>query len=150
MAEGTVIEFTADLKALSEALNVTVATCLRRTALQVHTGVVLKTPVDTGRARGSWGISVGQPGDYVLPEGNYGGAEAVEVARQQQRNLAQVTEENPYQVVWVYNNLPYIEALENGHSQQAPNGMVVLTLAEVEAEIDAQLEAIAKQTLVEK
>lgn len=35
-----------------------------------------------------------------------------------------------YGVHYLYNNLPYAVALENGHSTQAPNGMVGLTIVE--------------------
>ena len=38
-------------------------------------------------------------------------------------------------VIFITNNLPYINALENGHSDQAPSGMLAVTLNEVEAGI---------------
>ena len=143
MAEGTVLEFQADLKTFSDAIGVTVEVGTKRVVLQVHNGVVEKTPVLTGRARGSWGISLDSPGTYVLPEGNYG----IENAKDQQRNLEAYTAENPYREVWVFNNLAYIEALNMGHSKKAPAQFVELTLAEVAAEIDALLEAVAQETL---
>ena len=38
--------------------------------------------------------------------------------------------------VWtIANNLPYVEALENGHSKQAPAGMVKLALLDVTTEL---------------
>ena len=37
----------------------------------------------------------------------------------------------PGESIWISNNLPYITALEDGHSKQAPAGMVALSLAEV-------------------
>jgi hypothetical protein len=39
------------------------------------------------------------------------------------------------QEVFIVNNLAYVEALENGHSKQAPNGFVKLAMMEVEADI---------------
>lgn len=146
MAEGTLQELKVDFAALAQAVNLTIEQAIRYTALRVHNGVIEKTPVDTGRARGSWGLSLGSPGTYELPEGNYGPDGGAQRARAEQQNLDQLTGENP-QDVWIFNNLPYIEALENGHSQQAPLGMVAVTLAEVEAEIGAQLDAIAKANL---
>jgi hypothetical protein len=41
--------------------------------------------------------------------------------------------------IFITSNLPYMEALENGHSGQAPNGMVRITVAEIAAEIDSML-----------
>ena len=40
--------------------------------------------------------------------------------------------------IWISNNLPYIEALEEGHSQQAPHGMVALSLAEAEQGLELE------------
>ena len=150
MNEGTVLEFQADLKSFFAAIGVTVAEGTKRVVLQVHNGVVEKTPVLTGRARGSWGISLDSPGEYELPEGEYGPDGGAARAKAQQRELDQLTEANPFREVWVYNNLPYIDALENGHSQKAPLGMAAVTLAEVAAEIDALLEAVAQEHLTEK
>jgi hypothetical protein len=149
MAEGTVLEFTADLKELSRALNITVQQGARLTTLKVHNGLIEKTPVDTGRARGSWGISVDTPGTYELPEGQFGAEGGAALARMEQRNLEQVTEENPFREIWISNLLPYIERLNMGSSKQAPAQFVELTIAEVAAEIDAQLEAIAEANLRE-
>jgi len=36
-----------------------------------------------------------------------------------------------YQVVWISNNVDYIEELEHGHSWQAPHGMLAVTVAEL-------------------
>ena len=33
-------------------------------------------------------------------------------------------------VYWIFNNLDYIEALENGHSKQAPGGFIAPAIAE--------------------
>ncbi len=147
MAEGTVLEFKADLEGFSRALNRTVAQAVKYVALRIDNGVIEKMPVKSGRARGSVGMSLDSPGDYELPEGEYGDEEGASLAREQQRVLDELTEENPFREVWVFDNLPYIEPLENGHSQQAPLGMFAVTLAEVGAEIDAQLEAIAQENL---
>lgn len=40
------------------------------------------------------------------------------------------------QQIFILNNVEYIEALEEGHSQQAPAGMVRISIAEVELEIN--------------
>jgi hypothetical protein len=45
-------------------------------------------------------------------------------------------------VIWIYNNLPYIERLEFGHSQQAPLGMVRISIAEIETELYGALSQI--------
>lgn len=90
-------------------------------AMEVDAGVRAKTPVDTGNARASWNTSLNEPVYREQPAiGHPGNASAV----------AGMTKP---EVVYVTNSAEYISALENGHSKQAPQGMVALTIAEVEA-----------------
>ncbi|NBT33816.1 MAG: hypothetical protein EBT13_18445 [Rhodobacteraceae bacterium] len=41
-------------------------------------------------------------------------------------------------IIYIQNNLPYANRLENGWSGQAPQGMVALTVAEVSAAFDGR------------
>jgi len=83
--------------------------------------IIEDTPVDTGFARASWWKAVGVVGEHPSPpsKGSIGGL---------QRPLkGQVRLESS---VFLANNTEYIERLEYGHSQQAPQGMVRVNLAE--------------------
>ena len=144
MADGTVLQFKADLKAFSDAVGVTAGAATQKISLLIHDGCIDKTPVLSGRARGSWGISLDTVGDFVLPPGEYGldGGRA----RAQQRILRTLPKD-PYHVVIIYNNLDYIEELEMGSSRQAPAGMAAVTLAEVEAAVDGILAEEAQRNL---
>lgn len=95
----------------------------------------LKTPVDTGRARASWVISVGSINTSVAPEAASG---QKVVTADPSIPAVQVG-----QVAYVTNSLPYIRALEYGHSAQAPAGMVRLTAAEMPARIAALTRQVA-------
>lgn len=102
-------------------------------AKKVFVRLVQLTPVDTGYARSSWMIGLGGATDEALPEGTGGGRRAATTfARQQLPNLQGLLA-NPFEKVSIFNNAPYIQALEEGHSSQAPNGMVAITLAELQA-----------------
>lgn len=96
----------------------------RLIGLKVLRGVVLKTPVDTGRARSNWQLSINIPKTDVKKTTN---------------NTAVADGNNTLRTIklgediYITNNLPYIGRLERGHSKQAPRGMVALTLAEIEA-----------------
>lgn len=92
----------------------------RKVALEALGRVVRKTPVDTGRARSGWQTTVGQEPDSEvgLPDPVASGAAVL-------GNL------QPFETVYLSNNVPYIGFLENGSSQQAPNGMVAVTLQEL-------------------
>ena len=117
-------------------------------------GVVLLTPVDTGRARSSWNVSVGEPDGSVSE--SVGKAPTASSAGSALRSLG------VYQTVWIASGLPYIKVLEyggypkdpvrgswdrgakewriksvGGYSKQAPRGMVRLTVAGIKEALTA-------------
>jgi len=93
-------------------------TAVRVAAIKTFSKIIKMTPVDTGRARGNWfiGLDVGS-------ELNAGKV---------RKGPAYVAKELPDTIMgkktYLYNNLPYIEALEYGHSTQSPKGMVRVSL----------------------
>lgn len=97
-----------------------------KVALGVLSGVVLKTPVDTGRARGNWQTSIGTP---IEEEG---WIESPTMA-----GAAVMKTLTPFNVVFISNNVPYIIYLEDGSSDQAPAGMVTVTMAEMAEQYEA-------------
>lgn len=87
--------------------------------------IVMRTPVDTGRARGGWTISQ-QAGGVASPDTvDPKGSKALATARQVSRSA------DVRKPTWILNNVNYILRLEHGHSKQAPSGMVGLTVAEL-------------------
>ncbi len=119
--------FNLALKAASREVPQMHLTLQKRLALLGLRGVVFKTPVDTGRARGSWqagGVTNESVTDRLDPDG--GNAVSIGLA-----NLNAIRK--PFGVMFIFSNLPYIVPLEDGHSQQAPQGMVALTARELEA-----------------
>lgn len=100
---------------------------VKKIALEVLTRVVLKTPVQSGRARGNWFVTINEPdmsvADQVDPTGRLAIGEGTSV----------ITAMPSAQTVIIQNNLPYIGKLESGSSQQAPVGMVAVTIAEIKA-----------------
>jgi hypothetical protein len=103
------------------------AAALRMTALEIHRRVVFKTPVDTGRARANWQITLGTSKVRVLTDTDKSGTATIAAGLAVLRAMPQ-----PYDIL-IANNLPYIIPLEYGHSQQAPQGMVRTTLREMES-----------------
>ena len=127
-------------------------------AFEVLRRVVRRTPVDTGRARGGWQVTLHNPAENAGTKTDPSGADAVS-SGQAVIGLAQ-----PFQVIWISNNVEYIRILEeggfvppnpgpsktggssskagraarkgttlvkNGYSTQAPKGMVAITLREI-------------------
>lgn len=83
-------------------------------ATDAYTEVKSLTPIDTGFARSSWWMSLGETGSpgQVVTSATLG------------------------DVIRVANGAEYIVPLEYGHSAQAPNGMVRVTLARWPAIVD--------------
>lgn len=106
-------------------------TLVKAIAFEIFARVIFKTPVDTGRARGNWQISIGQPILSVLgldsaQDNAFAGfGEEGQAAASVLQNL------NPFDVVFISNNVPYILFLEDGTSDQAPFGMIAETFEEV-------------------
>jgi hypothetical protein len=122
--------FERDLNKFADGLGIRLETVIKRISLEVFTGVVRKTPVDTGRARAGWVIGIERPlnSPNLSPAQKFTPAEAERYATTE---LAELREIGPFSTVFISNSLPYIEALEEGSSKQAPEGMVAVTLTEV-------------------
>lgn len=100
---------------------------MRALVLETTSRLVTKTPVDTGRARGNWqvGTKVAAPGGTGDTDKSGTGSIAKAASILQSLNVGET--------VYITNGLPYIKALEDGHSTQAPQGMVKTTVAELKA-----------------
>ncbi|MEQ1792732.1 MAG: HK97 gp10 family phage protein [Nitrospira sp.] len=129
----SIISFEGDLDAFAKQVKLDYAKVVKRVAFDIFTRIVRKTPVDTGRARASWNLSIGTIDLTVAPEGQYPEMNTWDGEAKANAALATVTEKALLNdAIFITNNLPYIKELENGHSQQAPAGMVALSVLEVE------------------
>ena len=126
--------FEVDLRAFAKQIDVDLGTVVRKVVVDLHDNIIARTPVDTGRARASWGIERDSVGDFEQPE-DYTASSGEATADAQSQQFALEGWFDPYTVYWIFNNLKYILPLEFGHSMQAPTGMVAIALAEIEAEI---------------
>lgn len=96
-------------------------------ALEIHGQLVDNppegTPIDTGWASANWWPAVGSPAT-----GNSGQAAEGAVAGREAQRAAGVTQVLSYQLgqgsIYITNNVPYIDRLNNGWSQQSPAGFV--------------------------
>lgn len=126
--------FNVDLAAFAKQLGVSRAKVYRRTALELWNGITKRTPVDTGRARSSWNLAIGAPNPTVpaemgIPTGKH--KEKTTPPIQPKAGMPDMSKVDGEDVIYITSNLPYIEPLENGHSKQAPIGMVQITITEV-------------------
>ena len=110
---------TSKIAAFNKQTQLKILRTFRGTCLSMFGKIVARTPVDTGRARGNWQSSLNTPSLQIDPTGEG-----------YQATIASVKLGDS---VFFINNLPYIEELEDGSSDQAPAGMVKVTAAEYES-----------------
>lgn len=107
------------LDRLAEKYEAKLETVTRKVTFDLFRSVVQKSPVDTGRFKGNWNVSIGTPNYTTTLTANEG------------RGLgeAQKALSLPVgNVAYLSNGLPYARRLEYGYSGQAPNGMVRLSV----------------------
>jgi hypothetical protein len=128
-----IIDFKHSIDAWVKATNKTMHQGIAETAIRLGTMIIEKTPIDTGRAKGNWIGAFDSP-DVSTSE-----------TRQQQQAItglrlkftaSNVARNNS---IFVTNSLPYIKRLENGYSQQAPAGMVRLSVSEFTAILQREI-----------
>lgn len=123
----SLMTFNADLEAFAKKIDLAPKVVVQRITADLHNRITQRTPVDTGRARASWDVKEGAPSEYLPAPGEKNGPDP-------SATIASIDGKQP---VFITTALDYVQYLEAGSSQQAPAGMVALSLAEVEAEIEA-------------
>jgi hypothetical protein len=97
---------------------------VRKIALDMFARVIMKSPVDTGRFKGNWQCAIASiPAGTIEIDDKSGTATIGRVT-------AAALGVKAGDVIYLVNNLEYARALEYGHSKQAPEGMVRLTIVE--------------------
>jgi len=121
----------------------------RQIALQIFAQIVLKSPVDSGRFRSNWQVSIGSVPSGTQEGNAFPQGDAVDVKgpiyyAKLSGGEAALFGANAGDTIYFANNLPYARRLEeggypdgpkveNGRSSQAPNGMVALTIQEFQS-----------------
>lgn len=114
-------KFEVDVDKFADSIGVEVATVVKKLSFDIFADVVVGTPVDTGRAMNNWVISIGSPSREV---NDRGGPESSVKAARISEATGTLASLQPFNTVWISNNLPYIGFLEEGSSKQAPSGWV--------------------------
>jgi hypothetical protein len=107
----------------------------RKVALEIFQRVIYKTPVDSGRARANWQVTIGAPATGTVELSDKDGSATMSLATAASAGF------KAGDTIYLTSNLPYIRKLEEGgypdgpktvggFSRQAPAGMVALTVQE--------------------
>lgn len=122
-------QFSIDLSKVIEKNNGKVETIVKKVALEIFNGIVLKTPVDTGHLAYNWQMAMSNP---ITSE-----IEGVDPTKQSvlgkgKSEIAKWTQS--VKNIYITNNVPYAMKIEYyGSKVKAPQGMVRVTLREVNA-----------------
>lgn len=95
---------------------------IKKLVVDIDASLVLKSPVDTGRFKANWVVGNG----FV----NTTTTESLQAANNEP--LINSIKVNG-QTIYLTNSLPYANRLEYGWSKKAPQGMVRITLVEVQS-----------------
>ncbi|MFP4104818.1 MAG: HK97 gp10 family phage protein [Phycisphaerae bacterium] len=118
---------------------------LRAVALQALTSIIERSPVGDPS---QWKRPSSAPPGYI--GGTFRGNNSVSVAAPDMSYNESITDKTgqralargsvvigsvrePFAAIYVQNNLPYAEAIENGHSGQAPQGVYAVTFDSIKA-----------------
>lgn len=120
-------------------------TVIRKLAFDAFDGLLRRSPVDTGRFRASWRLGINRVNESVSPErtraskrGGKSAGSSAEIGEQVKAFNAKFGD-----TVHITNNLPYAQALEDRHSNQAPAGVLEITFFELTFKLNKTL-ALAK------
>jgi len=86
-------------------------------AFRIDGRVIMETPVASGEARINWIVSEGSPDSTHL---DFGGDASSAIAQ----GRAAIERAKIYTDLYIQNNAPHIERLNEGWSEQAPSGYV--------------------------
>lgn len=125
------MSFSAQIDAFCKKSSWRVAKVFEAVSLELYDRIVNKTPVDTGRARANWNLSLSTPDTSVSDS----------TVRKHYDALLGVslTKDN---VSYISNYLHYIYELEHGKSNQAPQGMVTVSMIEIKLWLNTKLGTI--------
>jgi len=111
---------------------------VRKVAGDALAKVVLRTPVDTGRARANWVTTYGNPSFVATAKVDKTGEGTI------LKGQGTIRRAPAGETIYILNSLPYAIPLEYGHSKQAPAGMVRVTVTEFQAFVDNAVRSLRK------
>ena len=105
---------------------------VQKVSFDLFSKVIMRSPVDTGRFRNNWQVGINQK-----PSGEVTGTDRGTVnqagagsSTAKSRAESETAKAKGGDTVYMVNNLPYAERLEDGWSPQAAGGIVGVSIAE--------------------
>ena len=118
--------FSIDLSRFAVKSEKEMKTVIQKITMEAFKRVILRSPVDTGRFRANWGAAIGAATVGTKESFDKTGGATVAAA------TLTVFDWNCAGSIFLTNSMPYGPKLEYGSSNQAPQGMVRVTVAEIQ------------------
>ena len=115
-------QFSERIRQIAQGVAVNVDREVIKTAGVIISTVIPATPVDTGRARGNWQVSVGEPVTQPRERLDKTGGGAIS------EGISRASSYRRGQTIFITNNVPYIGMLNAGSSSQAPANFVEMAV----------------------
>lgn len=125
MANYIVRKFQGDIDKWIKQVKSGLDDVIREFVKAVHADLVKRSPVDTGRFRANWQITYNHIPMYALNEYDKSGNATI-AAGIRTANVLPLGRGGAVTTIYFSNMLIYANALEYGHSQQAPAGVLGL------------------------
>jgi len=116
--------FARDVRVFAKKAKLDTRQVIRAVTLEISTSIILRTPVDTGRARNGWRATIDKPSAVKGRKADPAATAALGTVRTAVSDIGG-------NIYYLTNNLPYIRRLEyEGWSTQAPAGMMRVSASE--------------------
>lgn len=112
------------IRAIIQALTEVAEKAVIRLGLNITANLVEDTPVDTGWARANWVPAIGASRNSPAESQPTGSMVQTQAAFQQAGLVGLLSYKLPQGAIFIANNVPYINRLNDGSSTQAPTGFV--------------------------
>lgn len=129
--------FALQLSQFAEKAKENADKAVRGVALEVWGRLIYRSPVDTGRFRGNWQLTVNSP-----PAGTIAVSGTSESPAPPPPTPDLIPGQGISGPIYLGNNLPYAQRLEFGYSNQAPSGLVGITVLEFAGIVDQEAKKV--------
>jgi len=127
------MSLTTDLQRFAQRNKAKMVKVAQNSIMRIGGAIVLRSPVDKGRFRASWLSAYGAPDTSDSEAFDKSGSTAIGKLKAKLNLL------DTGQFFYFTNSQPYAERLEYGWSQQAPGGMVRLSVASWQSIVEDEI-----------
>lgn len=119
------MSFKLDIQRFNAAVEDKANKVFRGVGLSMLSRVVMRTPVDTGRLKGNWQAEINAPSSGSSDEEDSAGGKTIN------KGYGKMKPAKFGDSIYIVNNLPYAQAIEDGHGKKnKPGGMVKVSVQE--------------------